>query len=76
MQAYVLIKANIGDIYPALGILRRTRGVISAEAVFGPHDIVALIEAEKLAELDNLVNRQIASMAEITDTTSCILQNM
>jgi len=73
MQAYVLVKTRIGDIYPALGILRRTSGVISAHAVFGPYDIVALVEAEGLDELSDLVARHISAISEITDTTTCIL---
>jgi len=36
MRAYVLIKTHVGDIYPALGILRRTDGVTSAHGTFGP----------------------------------------
>lgn len=75
MQAYVLIKTHIGDIYSALGILRRTAGVISAHAVFGPYDIIALVEAEGLDELGDLVARQITGIAEIAETTSCILLN-
>jgi hypothetical protein len=57
MQAYVLIKAHVGDIHAALGILRRTEGVVSACATFGPHDIIALVEARGLNELSDLVAR-------------------
>lgn len=73
MQAYILVKTRIGDIYPALGILRRTSGVVSAHAVFGPYDIVALVEAEGLDELSDLVARYIPGIPEIADTTTCIL---
>jgi hypothetical protein len=31
MQAYVLIKTHVGDIYPALGILRRTDVIAPVE---------------------------------------------
>lgn len=75
MQAYGLIKARIGDIYSALGILRRTSGVVSAQAIIGPYDIIALVEADGLDEIGDLVARQIASIAEIAETTSCILLN-
>ena len=73
MQAYVLIKAHIGDIFPALGILRRTDGVLSAHATFGPYDIIALVEADGLDALSDLVARQIHGISEVFDTTTCIL---
>lgn len=73
MQAYVLINAHIGDIYPALNILRRTKGVITAYATFGAYDIVALVEAENLDELSNLIARQVHGIGEIIETTTCIL---
>jgi DNA-binding Lrp family transcriptional regulator len=73
MQAYVLIKTHVGDIYPALGILRRTDGVTSAHATFGPFDIIALVEADGLDELSDLVARQIHGISEVIDTTTCIL---
>jgi DNA-binding Lrp family transcriptional regulator len=73
MQAYVLIKTHVGDIHPALGILRRTEGVVSVHATFGPYDIIALVEAEGLDGLSDLVARQIQGISEITDTMTCIL---
>ncbi|NIV28049.1 MAG: Lrp/AsnC family transcriptional regulator [Anaerolineae bacterium] len=73
MQAYVLIKTHVGDIHAALGILRRTEGVVSARATFGPHDIIALVEAGGLDELSDLVARQIHGISEIIDTMTCIV---
>lgn len=73
IQAYVLIKTHVGDIHAALGILRRTDGVVSAQATFGPYDIIALVEADGLDGLSDLVARQIQGISEITDTMTCIL---
>ncbi|MGD1996161.1 MAG: Lrp/AsnC ligand binding domain-containing protein [Anaerolineae bacterium] len=73
MRAYVLIKTHVGDIYPALGILHRTDGVLSAHATFGPYDIIALVEADGLEELSDLIARQLHGISEIIDTTTCIL---
>ena len=73
MQAYVLIKAHVGDIHAAVGILRRTKGVISASPTLGPYDIVALVEAEGMDELGDLVTRQIHAVNEVLETTTCII---
>ena len=75
MQAYVLIKAHVGDIQPAIGILRRTNGVVSAAPTLGPYDIVALVEAGTFDELGDLVTRQIHAINEIIETTTCIIMN-
>ncbi len=72
MQAYVLIKTQIGDIYPALGILRRIEGVVSAQSTFGPYDIIAMVEAAGIDELSHLVARRIQGISEILETTTCI----
>ena len=73
MQAYVLIKAHIGDIHAAVGILHRTQGVLSAYPTLGPYDIVAQVEADGIDELGDLVTRQIHAINEILETTSCII---
>ncbi len=73
MQAYVMIKTHIGDIYPAVGILRRISNVISAQGTFGPYDIVALVEADNIDELSQLVSRRIQGISEILETTTCIV---
>lgn len=73
MQGYVLIKAHVGDIHAAVGILRRTNGVITAFPTLGPYDIVALVEADGMEQLGDLVTRQIHSINEVLETTTCIV---
>jgi len=73
MQAYVLIKTQIGDIYPALDILRRIDKVTSAKSTFGPYDIIALVEAASIDELSHLVTRRIQGISEILETTTCVV---
>ena len=73
MQAYILIKTHVGDIYPALGILRRISNVVSANGTFGPYDIVALVEAVDIDELSQLVARRIQGISEVLETTTCIV---
>jgi hypothetical protein len=60
MQTYVLI-------YPALGVLRRTDGVVSAHAAFGPYEIIAPVETQDLDELSDLVARQTQAISERHD---------
>ncbi len=73
MKAYVLIKTQVGDIYPALGILRRISEVVSVNSTFGPYDIIALVEAADIDELSYLVARRIQGISEILETTTCIV---
>ena len=75
MKAYVLITAHVGDIHAAVAILRRTKGVISAYPTLGPYDVVALVEADDLQGLGDLVVRQIHAINEIVETKTCIVLN-
>ncbi|MCP4544299.1 MAG: Lrp/AsnC family transcriptional regulator [Chloroflexi bacterium] len=75
MQAYVLIKTHVGDIYPALGILRRISEVVSAYSTFGPYDIIALVEAADMDALSHLVTRRIQGISEVLETTTCIVMS-
>ena len=46
MRAFVLINTKKGKIVPALDLLRRTQGVLSARAVAGTYDMIALVDGE------------------------------
>lgn len=45
MEAYVLIQTTVGEAAEVAQELRRIEGVVSAEAVAGPYDVIARVEA-------------------------------
>ncbi len=73
MQAYLFVETRVGKLYSAVEMLRQIEGVVSAHATFGPYELIALVEAEGLDELSDLVVRQIHGISEIIETTTCVL---
>ena len=71
MTAYVLIQAEVGR---ASAIARQTlgiAGVISADAINGPFDVIIRIEAESMDDLGRVIVGQIQAIPGITRTVTC-----
>lgn len=73
MRAYVLIDAMVGRTKEVLADLQRMAGVKSVEAVTGPHDLIAVVEAESLKELGEVVLSRIRGVKGVTRTVTCMV---
>ncbi|MEW6231597.1 MAG: Lrp/AsnC ligand binding domain-containing protein [Chloroflexota bacterium] len=56
ISAYVFVECSQDPAEVARG-LSKVEGVVSAHALFGPMDLIAYIEAEDLASLDDVIAR-------------------
>jgi DNA-binding Lrp family transcriptional regulator len=72
VKAYVLIKAHIGKTKGVVEAIRRLKGVVSINAVTGPYDAIAVIQAETLNEVGDLVVSMVHPVAGISRTVTCI----
>jgi uncharacterized protein with GYD domain len=70
-KAYVLIKAHVGDIPEVVRFLRRSEGVVSADMTFGPYDVVAVVEAEDICAVAEVVATTIQCTPGVVDTLTC-----
>lgn len=71
VEAYVLIQSEVGK---AVGIARQLRGVsgvLEAEDVTGPYDVIARVQAPDVDALGKLVADQVQSVSGITRTLTC-----
>jgi DNA-binding Lrp family transcriptional regulator len=71
MLAYILIQVEVGrsaDVCREVGGLR---GIVSADAVSGPYDVIAKADAQSLDELGKLVVAMIQSVPGVTRTLTC-----
>jgi len=79
-RAFVLINVVIGkakdfsaskakDVLSAIG---RVEGVTLAQAVTGPYEIIAVVEADGLTEIGNIVTAKIAKIPGIDRWTVCV----
>jgi DNA-binding Lrp family transcriptional regulator len=72
MKAYVLIKCSAGRVATVLKQIRNVKGVECAEAVVGPYDIIAYVEAENINELGKMVVDKIQKVIGVENTLTSI----
>ncbi|GHJ49849.1 AsnC family transcriptional regulator [Catellatospora sp. TT07R-123] len=71
VHAYILIQTSVGksvDVSAAIGDIQ---GVTRVDAVTGPYDVIAMVQAHTVDELGKLVLSQIQLIPNITRTLTC-----
>ena len=71
MEAYVLIQTEVGRAEVVAKQLAGLPGVVSAEYVTGPYDVVLRISADTLAALQSGVVPTVQQVPGITRTLTC-----
>jgi DNA-binding Lrp family transcriptional regulator len=71
MNAYILIQTAVGRQGDVSSEIARIDGVVEADPVTGPYDIVVLAESGSLDELGRKVLSQIEAIDGITRTLTC-----
>jgi len=71
LKAFVLIVSEIGKTKDVVGALGKVEGVKLADAVIGPYDIIAMVEAKDLKGIGNLVTGKIHPIPGVAKTITC-----
>ena len=71
IRAYVLIQAAVGSSADVGQTVFRVAGVVSADVVTGPYDVIAVAEAASIDALGKLVVSNIQAIDGITRTLTC-----
>lgn len=71
VQAYILIQTEVGKASAVAGTISDIPGVIQAEDVTGPYDVIVRAQAETVDELGRLVVARIQQVEGITRTLTC-----
>ena len=72
-KAYVLINVRSQHrVKETLVALRKKKGVTSADAIFGPYDVIAVIEGQDLEDLSSTVIDDLYDLGHIKNSTTCI----
>jgi DNA-binding Lrp family transcriptional regulator len=71
IQAYILIQTEVGKAQAVAEATAAIPGVISAEDVTGPYDVIVRAEADSVDTLGRLVVAQVQGVAGITRTLTC-----
>ena len=71
--AYVLMTVEAGKVGKALTGVKAIRGVKTAHAVAGPHDIIAFVEGDNLEQLGQRVLLEIHNLSGVRSTVTAVV---
>jgi DNA-binding Lrp family transcriptional regulator len=71
VQAYILVQTEVGKAAAVATEISGIVGVISAEDVTGPYDVIVRAQAEDVEELGQLVVARVQGVVGITRTLTC-----
>jgi DNA-binding Lrp family transcriptional regulator len=76
VTAYVLIQTEVGKAAQVASEVDSIDGVVSADDVTGPYDVIARAEADSVDELGKMVVSRIQMIDGITRTLTCPVVNL
>ncbi len=76
VQAYILIQTEVGKAATVVQAIRDIDGVVLAEDVTGPYDVIVRAEARTMDDPGRLVVASIQVVPGITRTLTCPVLNL
>ena len=76
VQAYILIQTEVGKATHVVEQIRAVPGVLAADDVTGPYDVIVRAEAASVDDLGKMVVRQVQQVEGITRTLTCPVVNL
>ncbi|MER5812804.1 Lrp/AsnC ligand binding domain-containing protein [Streptomyces sp. NPDC002033] len=71
VQAYILIQTEVGKASLVAESIGKIAGVIQAEDVTGPYDVIVRAQAETVDDLGRMVVAKVQQVEGITRTLTC-----
>jgi DNA-binding Lrp family transcriptional regulator len=71
VQAYILVQTEVGKAAAVAAEISGITGVLSAEDVTGPYDVIVRAQADDVDLLGQLVVAQVQGVGGITRTLTC-----
>ncbi|MFG2910712.1 Lrp/AsnC family transcriptional regulator [Kitasatospora sp. NPDC048286] len=71
VQAYILIQTEVGKATSVAQTISEIPGVLTAEDVTGPYDVIVKAEAGTVDELGRMVVARVQKVEGITRTLTC-----
>jgi DNA-binding Lrp family transcriptional regulator len=76
VSAYVLIQTEVGKAADVADEIRGISGVVAADDVTGPYDVIARAEAGSMDDLGKMVVSRVQMIDGITRTLTCPVVNL
>jgi DNA-binding Lrp family transcriptional regulator len=71
-KAFILIETAVGKTKDVVSILNKIEGLKSVDTVTGPYDIIAVVEAEDLNKIGDVITGKIHAIEGIARTVTCL----
>ncbi len=76
VRAYVLIQTEVGKAAAVAGQIGELEGIVTADDVTGPYDVIATAEAASVDDLGKMVVSKVQMIEGITRTLTCPVVNL
>ncbi|HEX5812624.1 MAG TPA: Lrp/AsnC ligand binding domain-containing protein [Pseudonocardia sp.] len=76
VHAYILVQTEVGQAAAVAKEIGGIRGVLAAEDVTGPYDVIVRAEADDVDNLGRLVVAKVQGVPGITRTLTCPVVNL
>lgn len=71
-KAFILIETSVGKTKDVVRALRDVPSIKSVDAVTGPYDVIAVVEASDLNTVGDLVTSKVHAVGGIIRTVTCL----
>jgi DNA-binding Lrp family transcriptional regulator len=71
-RAFILIETQVGRARQVAEALRSLEGIVSADVVTGNFDIIALVEAQDMATVAEIVTGRVQGTQGVMRTITCV----
>ena len=71
-RAFILVETSVGRTKDVVAALKSVNEVVSVDAVTGPYDIIAIVEASDLNAVGDVVTSRVHVVPGIVRTVTCL----
>ena len=71
-RAYLLVETAVGKTRDVAITLRNLENIESVDVVTGPYDIIAVVSAEDISVVGNVVTDNIHTVTGVVRTVTCV----
>ena len=71
-RVFILIETQVGKVRDVVTELRTYTGIKTVDAITGPYDVIAQIEAEDMGAVADLVTGKVQGIRGVMRTITCV----
>jgi DNA-binding Lrp family transcriptional regulator len=72
-KAFILIETAVGKNREVVSNIQQLKGIKSAESVTGPYDVIAVIEADNMTEIGDVITAKLHTIDGVSRTVTCLV---